>query len=97
LQNAVAQAFGIPEEAARSAFVRCIGTKLFACSVGANLNCGKADLRRSLPGAAAYCWTNRDAEFIPMFATGHETIYQWRCAKGRAIPGKAVVTVDAQG
>lgn len=97
LQDAVASAFGIPDDAASHAVVRCVGPKLLACSIGANLNCGKADARRSLPGATAWCRANLNSDFIPMFATGHATIYDWRCANGQALPGKTVVTVDRQG
>jgi hypothetical protein len=97
LQGDVAAAFGIPLEAARNAVVRCAGETLLACFVGANLNCGKADQRRALPGASAYCRANPHSDFIPMFATGHATIYEWRCAGGRAIAGNAVVAVDAKG
>ena len=68
-----------------------------ACTVGANLNCGKADMRRALPGAAAYCRENPDSTFIPMFATGHDTIYDWRCAGGKAVAGKMLLSVDPQG
>ena len=32
-----------------------------------------------------------------MAATGHDTIYDWRCVGGRAVPTKVVVTVDAHG
>ena len=97
LQSAVARAFGIPVGAASHAVVRCLGPTLLACSIGANLNCGKADLRRSLPGATAWCRENSNSDFIPMFATGHATIYDWRCRNGEAIPGKTVVSVDPQG
>ena len=95
--SAVAQAFGVPDEAARNAYVRCVGAKLLACTVGANLNCGKADARRALPGATAYCRDNPNSDFIPMVATGHATIYAWRCAGARAVAGQTVVTVDPQG
>ena len=81
----------------RGAFVRCASGKLLACLIGANLNCGKADTRRSLPGASEYCRANPGADDIPMFATGHDTIYAWRCAGKRAVAGKALVTVDAHG
>jgi hypothetical protein len=97
MEAKVAAAFGMPVQAARNAFVRCDGATLLACSTGANLNCGKADTRRSLPGASAYCRQNPDSAFIPMFVTGHDTIYAWRCAGGRAIAGKAVLTVDPRG
>jgi len=98
LEAAVASAFGLPIDAVRrGAFVRCAKGKLLACAVGANLNCGKANTQRSLPGASAFCRENPNADNIPMFATGHDTIYAWRCVGRRAVATKAVVAVDAQG
>jgi len=97
LQGKIATAFAIPLEAARGAVVRCVGVKLMACVPGANLNCGEADPRRSLPGATAWCRSNPNSDFIPMYATGHATIFNWRCAGGEAVPGKTVVRVDGQG
>jgi hypothetical protein len=32
-----------------------------------------------------------------MAATGHDTIYDWRCVGRRAVATKTVVAVDAQG
>ena len=32
-----------------------------------------------------------------MVATGHDTIYEWHCVKGRAVAGKVVTAVDPQG
>ena len=94
----VGATFGIsPSMAREAAMVRCVGTKLLACYIGANLNCGKADQRRSLAGASAYCRENPGSESIPMVATGHDTIYQWRCAGRRAVAGKAILAVDRQG
>ena len=78
-------------------FVRCANGKLLACLIGANLNCGKADTRRSLPGASEFCRANPGADNIPMFATGHDTIYGWRCVGKRAVAGKARVSVDPHG
>ena len=70
--------------------VRCVGPQLMACWVGANLSCGKANVRRRLPGATAFCRDDPNAASIPMAATGHDTIYDWRCVNGRAVAGKAV-------
>ena len=98
LEADVARTFGLPIDLARQlAFVRCAGDRLLACSVGANLNCGKADTRRSVPGADEYCRANPDADNIPTFATGHDTIYAWRCVGRRAVATKAVVAVDPHG
>jgi len=79
------------------AFVRCAGDKLLACSVGANLNCGKVNTGRTLPGAREFCRANPDADNIPMFATGHDTNYAWRCVGRRAVATKTVVAVDPNG
>ena len=98
LEADVARAFGVPVDLLRGgAFVRCAGAKLLACMVGANLNCGKANTRRSLPGAGDFCRANPDAQIIPMAATGHDTIYTWRCVGRRALAAKAVVAVDPDG
>jgi hypothetical protein len=78
-------------------FVRCVGAKLLACYVGANLNCGKANTERSLPGATEWCRQNPGSPTIPMVATGHDTIYEWSCQGRRAIAGKPLVIIDPQG
>jgi hypothetical protein len=98
LEPLVAETFGISADQARaSAYVRCAGGKLMACWVGANLDCGKANTHRSLLGANAYCRDNPGSDSIPMAATGHDTIYDWRCDGKRAVAGKANRAVDAQG
>jgi hypothetical protein len=98
LAASVAKAFQIDETMAREAsYVRCVGAALIGCVVGANLDCFKADTRRALPGATAWCRDNPNAETVPMAATCHATIYEWSCKKGRAVAGKALVKVDPQG
>jgi hypothetical protein len=98
LEAKVAEAFGVPADLVRDGgFVRCAGSRLMACVTGANLNCFKANARRSLPGASEFCRANPDADDVPMAATGHDTIYAWRCVGGRALATKVIVAVDAQG
>jgi hypothetical protein len=98
LVAAVAEAFQIHSPAVRdAAFVRCVGRKLMACYIGANLDCSKADKRHALPGATAWCRENPGSKGIPMSVTGHDTIYEWSCKGRRAVAGKAVMTVDPQG
>ena len=98
LEADVARTFGLPVDVVRGgAFVRCSGVKLLACAVGANLNCDKANAGRSLPGASEFCRANPDADNIPMAATGHDTIYAWRCVGRRAVAANAVVAVDPDG
>lgn len=98
LVSRVGKTFQIGDSAVNeAAVVRCVGRKLAACYVGANLVCGKADVRRSLPGATAWCRANPGSQFIPMSATGHGTIYQWSCRGQHAVPGSATAHVDPQG
>ena len=98
LVAAVAKTFAVDSAViANGAYVRCVGAKLMACAVGANLVCDKADQRRELPGATAWCKDNPRSDSIPMFVTGHATIYEWSCKRRRAVAGKVVVTVDPQG
>ena len=37
------------------------------------------------PGADEYCRANADADVVPAFATGHDTVWSYRCAGGRAV------------
>ncbi|HTV27181.1 MAG TPA: hypothetical protein VMF32_05325 [Xanthobacteraceae bacterium] len=98
LVSAVAAAFNVDKGAApNTAFVRCVGPKLLGCYVGANLDCDKANTRRVLPGATAWCRQNPGATNIPMVATGHDTIYEWSCSGTRAVAGRQVMKVDPQG
>ncbi|HXW20531.1 MAG TPA: hypothetical protein VEK35_08520 [Roseiarcus sp.] len=98
LASVVAKVFAIDEATASGAsFVRCVGPQLMGCYVGANLVCDKADRRRRLRGATAWCRDNPDSAGIPMAATGHATIYDWSCRGRRAIAGKEVIAVDRDG
>ena len=97
LVPAVAKTFALDPGALGAAFVRCSGDKLLGCMVGANLVCDKADRRRALSGATAWCRENPGANVIPMAATGHATVYEWSCKGARAVAGQALVTVDPQG
>ncbi|MGD9604184.1 MAG: hypothetical protein AB7O21_18350 [Gammaproteobacteria bacterium] len=78
---------------------RCMDAKVWVCHVGANLPCwSKADTRR-LPGEGArgFCRDHPDAQSIPMFASGRETVYEWRCRGDAPYIAKQVVDVDARG
>jgi hypothetical protein len=84
-------------EVERSGVIRCAGGAVLACLTGANLNCGQADTRRHNPGAIAWCRTHPNADFVPLFAAGHASIYAWRCEGSRPAIGRVVQTVDARG
>lgn len=76
---------------------RCEQGKTWLCYVGANLNCGKAETSRSMPAAEEYCRDNPGALGIPMYVTGHATVYDWSCDGGRAKAGEQTVATDKRG
>src|SRR6185295_18652559 len=78
---------------------RCMGGKVYACNVGANIPCGsKADTNKTpTQGETDYCKQNPNVEFIPAFVTGHETVYEWACKNGVPEIVKQALEVDAQG
>ncbi len=81
----------------RSTVFRCFDHRVLLCNEGANLSCGKANGRRDLPAASAWCARHPGSSFIPMYLTGHDTIYAWRCAGARAATGAPRWRVDARG
>jgi hypothetical protein len=101
LVPAVNQAFGtqlpIPEAIATTVF-RCADRRVMVCTTGANLPCGKANTRRTPnTGMAQWCHDNSNAEFIPAVATGHDTIYAWRCHGGTPRIVRQTLHVDPRG
>jgi hypothetical protein len=83
--------------ALRATYYRCAGGDVEVCSVGANLPCDKADTRKDLPAATQWCATRANADFIPAYVTGHDTLYSWRCAGGKAEAAAPVGMLDARG
>jgi hypothetical protein len=100
LRSAAAAALGLPPGAAGSEgyFWRCMDGAVYVCAVGANIPCqSKADAAQRNSGAEAFCKQNPDAESVPAYATGHRTIYGWRCLSGAAVHGKPVMRLDRRG
>ena len=98
LLQRLGQTFEVAPESLRgSSYVRCASGRLMGCIVGANLNCGPADVSRRSQGATAFCRENPGSDSVPMAATGHDTIYAWHCAGRRAVAGRTVEDVDRLG
>ena len=78
---------------------RCMDGNVYACSVGANIPCAeKADVSKEPTQAMKdYCGENSGSDFIPMYVTGHSTIYEWKCDGTTPVAGKAFAEVDKQG
>jgi hypothetical protein len=101
LAPAAVRLFGLSampvEQVRRSTVYRCAAGRVLLCNRGANLPCGKADTSRDLPAADAWCAENPGADFIPMYITGHDTIYRWRCDGKEAATTGAPLAVDQRG
>jgi hypothetical protein len=101
LVPAVNAAFGthLPDRVVIDTTVlRCVDQHVMVCTVGANLPCGKANASRT-PGAGIvrWCHDDPDAPLIPAVATGHDTIYVWRCRAGAAQIVRQTLHVDPRG
>ncbi len=83
--------------ATRMTVFRCADRRVLVCTVGANLPCDKADTSRVSVGGAHWCEEHPDAPFIPAYATGHVTIFDWRCRDGAAVIAKQQFQVDRRG
>jgi hypothetical protein len=78
-------------------YYRCSHGRLLVCTVGANLNCGKADTKKHPPAVVTFCRENPDASVVPMVVTGHDTIYSWTCVHGVPKLQEPFAAVDADG
>jgi len=76
---------------------RCMDGKVMVCFTGANLVCDKMNAKRSSPGADSFCKTQPNADFVPLVATGHDTIYSYRCRDGKAVVSGETFALDKRG
>lgn len=98
LAAAIRRLFGVSgTDVLKSSYYRCAGGAVLVCWVGANLPCGKANSSKTLPAAAQWCATHANSDSIPMYVTGHDTLYSWRCAGGQAAAGAPLGKLDARG
>jgi hypothetical protein len=76
---------------------RCMDGTTLLCSYGANLICEKADVERNSYGGDRFCKQNPGSTSIPMSATGHATIFEWKCVGQEARVVRETTQVDARG
>ncbi len=78
---------------------RCMGGKVYACNFGANLPCDSKANTSKTPTQAMldFCKATPNSDFIPMAATGHDTIYSWRCVNDQPQVLQQIGQVDAEG
>jgi hypothetical protein len=77
--------------------LRCLDAHVLVCTQGANLPCGKADTQRTTDGGTQWCRDHPDASFIPAYATGHATIFEWRCRGSVPEIARQLYEVDPRG
>jgi hypothetical protein len=101
LVPAVEKAFGLhnadPAWVERSTVVRCMGGRLLACNMGANLPCGKANTALSLPAGDDWCRQNPNSDFVPAYISGHDSAEHWRCINGVPAIAGPPDPIDRQG
>ena len=80
-------------------FWRCMDGNVYACNAGANIPCQERANMSKIPnhGMLNYCGENPDAEFIPMFASGRTTVYEWKCDNGTPEIVKQIAETDKAG
>ncbi len=84
---------------ARSTFWRCMGGKVYACNVGANIPCSAKAVTDKTPTPAMneFCKANPKSDFLPAAVTGRETVYSWKCTDGVPAVDKELTKPDAAG
>jgi hypothetical protein len=98
LAGAIKRLFNVSGRyALKTTYYRCAGGDVEVCWVGANLPCGKANTDKHLPAATRWCQSHANSDFIPLYVTGHDTPYSWRCAGAKAEAGAPVGKLDARG
>jgi len=83
--------------APKAAYYRCAEGAVKVCFVGANLPCGKANTSKNLPAVARWCEMHPDTETIPLYVTGHDSLYSWHCIGSKAATGASRGALDAGG
>lgn len=86
-----------PDVAVRMTVFRCDGGHVLLCGMGANLPCGKADTSTINIGGEQWCREHPNDGFIPAYATGHATIFEWHCLGRQPAVVREVLHVDPRG
>ena len=102
LHTAFAAAFGDakgppPEDDLKTGAYRCMDSHLVGCLVGANLPCFKMDASPQNKGADAFCQGNANSDSVPLVASGHGSIYEYKCVGNRAEIKDTMYQLDKRG
>ncbi|MGN6116345.1 MAG: hypothetical protein ACTHN2_12585 [Nitrobacter sp.] len=86
-----------PSSFATQAHYRCMGGKVMACFIGANLPCSKINTTKHNPGVIGFCKENPNAGLVPAVATGHDSAYAFKCRDGKPVVDGTTWTLDKRG
>ena len=80
-------------------YVRHANGETYTCQVGANIPCMTKANNSKHPnqGMKNWCKQNKNSAFIPAYATGRASIYEWQCKHGLPQIKRQIFTVDQQG
>jgi predicted secreted protein len=97
--QALATAMSVPPIPPDRVSWRCMQGSVWACAVGANIQCAqKLDASRTpTTGMLGWCKANVSAEIIPAYVVGRSTAYEWRCQGEEPAIVRQVATPDARG
>lgn len=97
--EALSAHLGVPPIDPERVSWRCMGGRIFACTVGANIPCdARADTAQEpTEGMRAFCEEQPGAEVIPAYAAGRGTVYAWRCDGPVPAIATQLFTPDARG
>ncbi|MEE9176347.1 MAG: hypothetical protein V3U19_09275, partial [Thermodesulfobacteriota bacterium] len=72
---------------------------VYACNVGANLPCQERGDFSKEPnqGMLNYCQENPSSDYIPMYASGRATVYEWKCDGSTPEIIKQIAETDEAG
>ncbi len=97
--DALSRRLAVPAIPADRVSWRCMGGAVWACTVGANIQCGaRLDTDRTpTDGTRTWCRENPSADVVPAYVTGRATAFAWRCTNGEATIERQLSTPDPRG
>jgi hypothetical protein len=73
------------EDSASHTVYRCMDDRAYVCEIGNGFSCERPSTDRHNLGANRWCRENPGSDSVPMAASGHGTIYGWKCLGKRAV------------
>lgn len=97
--EALSRALNVPPIPPDRVSWRCMQGKVWACTVGANIQCEQPlDVSRvPTDGMRDWCEENTSADVIPAYVTGRSTAFEWTCHDGVPAVVRQLATPDARG